>query len=128
MSFQVTVNDNGTPSLSSVTRVVIRVLDENDNKPRFSQRNYKINILATLPGSKPMPVLRVIADDKDVGKNGQITYKIRGRKQTEFLINATTGMIYAVQALDPRMYELKVCVSYWGRFVLMLYEQEIRSY
>ncbi|XP_033742919.1 LOW QUALITY PROTEIN: protocadherin Fat 1-like [Pecten maximus] len=107
-TLEVTVSDNGTPSLTSVTRVMVKVLDKNDNKPKFLQRNYKVNIMAKSPGSKPMPVLRVFGDDKDTGKNAQITYKIRGREQTEFTINATTGMIYAVEALEPKMYELKI--------------------
>ncbi|XP_069130301.1 protocadherin Fat 1-like isoform X4 [Argopecten irradians] len=107
-TLEVSVSDNGTPSLSSVTRVIVKVLDKNDNKPKFLQRNYKVNIMAKSPGSKPMPVLRVFGDDKDTGKNAEITYKIRGKEQTEFTINATTGMIYAVEALEPQMYELKI--------------------
>jgi hypothetical protein len=41
---QVTVSDNGTPALSSTTRVVVAVSDVNDNAPVFEQMYYKVTI------------------------------------------------------------------------------------
>ena len=41
------LTDNGTPKLSSTTRVVITVADVNDNGPEFQQKYYKAQIPAT---------------------------------------------------------------------------------
>lgn len=41
------LSDNGTPKLSSTTRVVITVADVNDNGPEFQQKFYKAQIPAT---------------------------------------------------------------------------------
>jgi len=107
--FQIIVNDNQTPPLSSTTHVIIKILDENDNKPKFQESMYRVRIMAKAPGTKPMPVVRILAEDADEGRNSEITYKIRGKRQTKFSINQTTGMIYAVEALEVKTYDLKVC-------------------
>lgn len=44
---EVMVADNGTPELSSTTRVVIAVSDINDHGPEFDQKVYKVQIPAT---------------------------------------------------------------------------------
>lgn len=45
---QVLISDNGAPSLSSTTRVVIKVEDINDNSPEFvEQAFYTVTIPAT---------------------------------------------------------------------------------
>ncbi|XP_068085238.1 fat-like cadherin-related tumor suppressor homolog [Anabrus simplex] len=41
---EVTVSDNGSPPLSSTTRVVVSVADVNDHAPQFEQSFYKIKI------------------------------------------------------------------------------------
>ena len=43
---QVTISDNGEPSLSSTTRVVIKVIDTNDHRPKFLHRVRRISVLA----------------------------------------------------------------------------------
>lgn len=44
--FQVMVSDNGTPQLSSTTRIVVTVEDVNDHSPEFDQKSYKFQIPA----------------------------------------------------------------------------------
>lgn len=41
------MSDNGTPPLSSTTRVVVKVDDINDNGPEFEQAFYSVTIPAT---------------------------------------------------------------------------------
>jgi protocadherin Fat 1/2/3 len=45
------VSDNGSPPLNSTTRVVVQVTDENDNKPQFLEKFYKVakNIVHVIP-------------------------------------------------------------------------------
>ena len=57
-SVQVTVKDNGTPSLSSTTRVVVTVLDENDEVPLFSEMTYRVRIPEMPASSYIMPLFR----------------------------------------------------------------------
>ena len=45
---EVRVSDSSSPPLNSTTRVVITVLDQNDNSPVFLERYYKIKIPETL--------------------------------------------------------------------------------
>ena len=42
---EVRVSDSGTPSLNSTTRVIVQVTDENDNKPEFLEKFYKVSQL-----------------------------------------------------------------------------------
>lgn len=39
---EVRVCDNGTPPLNSTSRIVVQVGDENDNKPEFLEKFYKV--------------------------------------------------------------------------------------
>ena len=39
---EIRVSDNGTPALNSSSRVVVKVSDENDNKPEFLEKFYKV--------------------------------------------------------------------------------------
>lgn len=52
--FQVTVRDNGTPPLSSTTRVIVQVEDINDHGPEFEQKFYTVRIPASPNIDKPL--------------------------------------------------------------------------
>lgn len=54
ISLQVQILDNGTPKLSSTTRVVVSVEDINDNNPEFEQNFYKVQIPANPEPNQPM--------------------------------------------------------------------------
>ena len=43
---EILVSDQGHPSLNSTSRVIVKVLDENDNKPEFLERFQKVTLLA----------------------------------------------------------------------------------
>lgn len=49
-----TVRDDGRPSLSSTTRVVIAVADINDHGPEFEQKFYTVQIPASPSTDKPL--------------------------------------------------------------------------
>lgn len=62
MSFvhQVTVKDDGTPSLSSTTRIVVQVDDVNDHGPMFEQKFYTVQIPASpIASSQQDPLFQV---------------------------------------------------------------------
>ncbi len=44
LMLQITVSDQGVPVKSTTVRVIVKVLDENDNKPQFMEKVYKIKL------------------------------------------------------------------------------------
>jgi len=112
----VTISDNGLPSLTSTTRVVVKVTDVNDERPHFLDLQYRVRV-ARLPASHlHLGVYRVVAYDRDVGPNAELEYSIagggnRGKRgiNDRFSIDARTGMIYARQQLERNgQYDLQV--------------------
>ncbi len=69
------VRDSAFPSLYDTTTVLVHVLDENDNAPRFKHATYRLQV----PENTQLAVVHtVIAMDPDAGDNGRITYSIAG--------------------------------------------------
>ena len=46
-------------------QVHIKIIDENDNPPIFTQHHYSASIVETIPLSPPAPIVQVRAQDKD---------------------------------------------------------------
>uniref|UniRef100_A0A8C9QC51 FAT atypical cadherin 1 n=1 Tax=Spermophilus dauricus TaxID=99837 RepID=A0A8C9QC51_SPEDA len=94
---EVTVTDNGTPPRSTIARVIVKILDENDNKPQFLQKFYKIRLPEREKperNSKREPLYRVVATDKDEGPNAEISYSIEdGNDNGKFFIEPKTGVV-----------------------------------
>ncbi|XP_006128510.2 protocadherin Fat 1 isoform X2 [Pelodiscus sinensis] len=96
---EVTITDNGIPAKSTITRVVVKILDENDNKPQFLQKFYKIRLPEREKpererSTKREPIYRVIAADKDEGPNAEISYSIEdGDEHGKFFIEPKTGVV-----------------------------------
>ena len=63
---EVRLSDSGQPSLNSTTKVVVSVLDENDNAPQFLERFYKIQLPETLLAADESP-----QQDQESSQNGQ---------------------------------------------------------
>lgn len=70
----VMVRDQGTPSKRSLARIVINVLDHNDNAPEFFMSVLEGRVHATAPLGTS--VLQVMAIDRDKGSNAEIHYSI----------------------------------------------------
>ncbi|XP_042622384.1 protocadherin Fat 1-like isoform X5 [Cyprinus carpio] len=96
---EITVSDQGIPVKSATVRVIVKVLDENDNKPQFMEKVYKIKLPEREKPEKERalrrdPVYRVIASDRDEGPNAEISYSIEdGDEQGKFFIEPKTGMV-----------------------------------
>ena len=111
-----TISDNGVPSLSSTTRVVVTVTDENDERPRFLDVQYRVRVPRLPASDLHLGVYRVVAYDNDVGPNADIEYSIaggngRGKRGVDqrFRIDRKTGMIYAEEPLESNgQYDLQV--------------------
>ena len=95
------------------THVLVDIIDENDNSPKFTQPSYQ----ASLPEHVPIgsSVLTVSAMDDDRDKNGFVTYAIFKTGPLPFTIDPFTGVISTSEVLDyelmKRWYHLRVWAS-----------------
>ncbi|KAL3878337.1 hypothetical protein ACJMK2_030700, partial [Sinanodonta woodiana] len=88
----VTAVDRGNPTLSSSCIVVIRVLDQNDNDPKFSSVRYSTTLMENV--AIGASVLVVSATDPDQGSNGNVTYALNNDTDAGlFRIDINTGVI-----------------------------------
>ncbi|TRY88066.1 hypothetical protein DNTS_000045, partial [Danionella cerebrum] len=109
---QITVSDQGIPMKSTTVRVIVQVLDENDNSPQFMEKVYKIKLPVREKPEKERsfkrdPVYRVIASDKDDGPNAEISYSIEeGDELGKFFIEPKTGMVYSKKFSSTEDYDI----------------------
>ena len=101
--------DNGVPQLTSQARVIISVTDVNEFGPVFNQSLYRLEIseIASI-GSE---VGTILAEDRDAGPFGTISYSFSNASGTPFTIDTTTGVITLSGSLDyesqERLYVLE---------------------
>jgi len=84
----VLATDNGSPAATASTSVLITVLDDNDNDPRFEKDFYGFELLENLPSSTL--VGSVSATDPDLGKNSLLRYAIV-QANSSFAVDPDTG-------------------------------------
>ena len=80
---------------------MVKVTDENDNKPEFTDRLYRIHYPETPHATEDIPVFQVLSWDDDEGRNGDLTFDIRKGKDdtTIFKIHPKTGFVTATESL-----------------------------
>ncbi len=105
-----------TSDKKASAKVIINVIDVNNNAPEFKQTSYKASIDENMPIGTS--VLTVKATDLDSGENGYVTYSIANVNPQPFVIDYFSGVISSSEILDyelmPRIYTLKVRASDWG--------------
>ncbi|RUS73770.1 hypothetical protein EGW08_018463, partial [Elysia chlorotica] len=100
-ALEVTISDNGIPSLSSTTRVVIKVIDDNDNRPVFFDRDQEILVFATNFTGEDIFIYRAVAFDMDEGRNADIKYVLKyPRKTPTIRVDSATGKIFSTASLE----------------------------
>lgn len=101
--------DSGSPSLSSNSSLMVRVVDINDHAPTFAQSTVEVHFAENnSPGER---VVTVVATDADSGKNAEIAYSLDPASNGPFYIDADNGDIRATGVLDRELqerYELRV--------------------
>lgn len=96
ITFKVKAEDApGKPTVSrySLVNVDVEILDENDNAPQFTEKQYTAVIPETvIPDTF---VVQVVASDRDFGKSGEVRYDLVDEDSLSglFRINFTTGEI-----------------------------------
>ncbi|ALC44966.1 Cad74A [Drosophila busckii] len=79
-------------------RVLVHLLDANDNAPQFTQQTYRFSVPENLTLNSLIGYVN--ATDADSGDFGRVQYKLKGFGAHSFLVNAQTGGIYLQQSLD----------------------------
>ncbi|NWU73275.1 PCD16 protein, partial [Pterocles burchelli] len=92
----VVATDHGFPRRSATQLLSVLVLDVNDEAPAFEKPEYEAEVMENLPAGSP--VLRVLATDRDLGANGQVSYG--GLSGGPFSIHPQTGLIVTTRVLD----------------------------
>ncbi|XP_060096774.1 cadherin-related family member 1 [Heteronotia binoei] len=93
LSFKLLAIEVNTPEkFSSTADITIRLLDTNDNAPKFLSDYYIARIPENSPGGSN--VVAVTATDPDSGLWGELKYSIYGTGSEIFLIHPSTGIIY----------------------------------
>ncbi|GIY13277.1 cadherin-87A [Caerostris extrusa] len=106
-NLQITATDN-PKGLANQRRtsiiVVIKILDENDNAPKFNQEIYTAVIPENVPTD--FSIVTVKATDADSGTNGEVQYLLQeGADNTPvnfFAVDSQTGVVSVVRALSGK--------------------------
>nr|CAH8848113.1 unnamed protein product [Trichobilharzia regenti] len=97
--------------LTGSTTVTIKVLDINDNVPRFTQRNYRFSVFETpsilmnsikdiFDDHSKVEVGRIKADDQDEGINSEVSYSLLSGETDAFKIDENTGILWRTGFID----------------------------
>ncbi|CAK6984815.1 protocadherin Fat 4-like, partial [Scomber scombrus] len=116
---QVVAKDRGRPARSSTATLLVQVSDINDNVPKFSESEYKVEVLEI--ESVGTSVLSLSAADPDEGANGKVTYSIFQQSPSSdpavFDLDSSSGTLRLAQPLDyngVKVYSLMVQASDGG--------------
>ncbi|CAL1286590.1 unnamed protein product [Larinioides sclopetarius] len=106
-NLQITATDN-PKGLANQRRtsiiVVIKILDENDNAPKFNQEIYTAVIPENVPTD--FSIVTVKATDVDNGANGEVTYNLQEDGENHpvnfFAVDSKTGVVSVIRALSGK--------------------------
>uniref|UniRef100_A0A8C4YF28 Cadherin domain-containing protein n=1 Tax=Gopherus evgoodei TaxID=1825980 RepID=A0A8C4YF28_9SAUR len=100
----VTARDEGAPSLSASSSILVAISDVNDNAPAFPQAVYTVFVRENNPPGAHL--LTVSASDPDLRENAFVSYSVVERSVGEqplssyISVHSESGHIYALQPLD----------------------------
>ena len=88
IEFTLQAIDLGTPNQkkSKPFKIIVNVLDENDNSPIWDKHNYT----ASIPEDETDEFINVLARDLDDGENGKVSYSIE-ETDSNFTIKSRSG-------------------------------------
>uniref|UniRef100_A0A8C3XJE3 Cadherin domain-containing protein n=1 Tax=Chelydra serpentina TaxID=8475 RepID=A0A8C3XJE3_CHESE len=101
----VTARDEGAPSLSASSSILVPIADVNDNAPAFPQPVYTVFVKENNPPRAHL--FSVSASDPDLRENALVSYSVVERSVGEqqplssyISVHSESGHIYAVQPFD----------------------------
>lgn len=97
-----TATDGGSPPRSGTAKINVRVLDTNDNVPKFDSSVYKVKLRENSPLGAL--VIKLNATDRDEGTNGEVFYSFSSytpeRVRQMFSMDSDTGEIRVRSNID----------------------------
>ncbi|XP_030642431.1 protocadherin-8 [Chanos chanos] len=118
-TFELVATDGGNPPKSGTTKIIIKVLDFNDNSPTFEHNSLKVELQEDSPVG--YRVLKVHAFDPDDGINGEVVYGFVKEASFEvtrlFHIDSHSGEVTLKEMVDfekRQSYELNIQASDLG--------------
>ncbi|KAM8910651.1 protocadherin gamma-A4-like isoform 20-T20 [Spinachia spinachia] len=112
----ITATDLGSPPLSSLTKLHLRLSDVNDNAPSFDQKSYFAYV--TENNSPGISVFALSARDCDSNQNSRVSYlledtQVSGSPVSSYIsLNSETGVLTAVRSFDyEQMKQLQIVVK-----------------
>ena len=91
VTLYVTASDQSKPYRADHALIQIEILDVNDNKPIFTRQFYEVDVYENIKINSYL--LRVEANDKDLGENGIVRYTIDDESGRSISIDEKTGII-----------------------------------
>ena len=115
--------DGGNPPLTGSAELTVKVIDVNDNRPRFEHAEYSVTVSEDVAAGTTL--MNVVAVDPDNGANGQVTYEIMstaastsGGNSLPFGVDNTTGAVVVLTSLDcdrgPSTYQFAISATDMG--------------
>ncbi|XP_005995410.2 protocadherin-1 isoform X1 [Latimeria chalumnae] len=95
--FLVVATDKGSHPLKGTATVVVHVLDQNDNDPKFMLSSYNFSVSENKPPLSPIGMVTVT--DADKGKNAQIKLFVESDND-DFMIQNGSGTILSSISFD----------------------------
>ncbi|XP_049764629.1 cadherin-related tumor suppressor-like [Schistocerca cancellata] len=97
---RVSARDGGPNPKWAYTQLKVAVLDENDERPRFSQERIEVSLPESAPAGTLVAMLT--AEDADQGTNGSVAYELPRPEDYPgaFSLDALTGQLTTRRALD----------------------------
>lgn len=119
-NIRITCSDNGNPKQSNSTLLKIRVVDVNDNFPKFNQSLYVIKFRENNEIGEVVGM--VTANDNDTGDHARLSYQIQHKYDHEyFRIDRNSGLITANISFDREtksVYNFEVIANDFGEISL----------
>ncbi|XP_053497422.1 protocadherin alpha-C2-like isoform X6 [Ictalurus furcatus] len=115
-SLILTAVDGGVPARSGTASIIVRVLDTNDNAPKFDKESYTIHLMENSPIGNL--VVKLNATDLDEGSNSDIAYSFSlytsEKTQETFSLNPNNGEIRVKGVInyeDFRVYDMEIIAT-----------------
>ncbi|XP_009864103.1 PREDICTED: protocadherin-11 X-linked-like, partial [Apaloderma vittatum] len=97
-AIKIVASDSGKPPLNQSAMLLIKIKDENDNAPVFTQPIIGLSIPENnAPGTQ---LTKISATDADSGRNAEISYILGSDAPPIFNLDRRTGVLTAVRKLD----------------------------
>ncbi|KAK1121482.1 hypothetical protein K0M31_010285 [Melipona bicolor] len=103
LEFTVVAYDSGVPQLSATAKVIVTVINVNDQTPKFEQESYNASVKENSPPGTHVTVVK--ATDGDEGPFGEVSYNLIGDHAADFNIGKFNVSLINIDQSDVLFYK-----------------------